>query len=99
MKAARDLIEMGLDQLSVGIGIFDAEHRLVFCNRPFQTLRDYPDELCTRGSSLEEMLRFNAERGDFGPGNVDEQIAERLQEIRQSTPLALYQLVYRASPD
>ena len=84
MRADRDLIACGLDKLSVGFGIFDADRRLVSCNRPFQSLRDYPDDLCAPGTSLESMLRFNAERGDFGPGDAEGQIAERLEEIDQS---------------
>jgi PAS domain S-box-containing protein len=78
------LIALGLDRMGVGIGVFDGDHHLVFCNRPFQTLRGYPDALCVPGTSLESMLRFNAERGDFGPGNVEEQITARLTEIDQS---------------
>ncbi len=84
MSAGRDLVTLGLDELSVGFGIFDAERCLVSCNRPFQTLRDYPDDLCVPGTSLETMLRFNAERGDFGPGEVEAQVFERLAEIDQS---------------
>ena len=67
-----DLVTLGLDELSIGFGIFDAERRLVSCNRPFQTLRDYPDALCKPGTSLDAMLRFNAERGDFGPGDPEQ---------------------------
>ena len=46
MSARDDLVASGLDELGIGFGIFDTERRLVFCNRPFQILRDYPDELC-----------------------------------------------------
>ena len=84
MRADRDFVACGLDELSVGFGIFDSEQRLVSCNRAFQTLRDYPDGLCAPGTTLEAMLRFNAERGDFGPGTVEAQVAERLNEIDQS---------------
>jgi PAS domain S-box-containing protein len=84
MTAGQDLVARGLDELGVGFGVFDAAQGLVFCNRSFQALRGYPDELCTPGTSLARMLRFNAERGDFGPGDVEAQVAERLREITQS---------------
>ncbi len=71
----------GLELLDVGVAIFDRDTRLVFANRAFHDLRHYPDEICREGVTLEALLRFNAERGDFGPGDADAQVAERLAEI------------------
>ncbi|MFT5116373.1 MAG: PAS domain S-box-containing protein, partial [Parasphingorhabdus sp.] len=84
MIVSENLIAQGLDQIDVGIGIFDTDLRLVFCNKQFKMLRSYPDELCLPGVSLPAMLRFNAERGDFGPGDVEQQVRERIDEITQS---------------
>ena len=78
------LVTLGLDRLSEGFGIFDNELRLVSCNRLFRKLRNFPDEICQPGVTLEELMRFNAERGDFGPGSPDAQVAERMAEIAQS---------------
>src|SRR5262249_34740071 len=33
---------------------------------------------------LEDILRFNAERGEYGPGNVEDQVAEKLALIAQN---------------
>ncbi|MGR3715808.1 MAG: PAS-domain containing protein [Thermohalobaculum sp.] len=74
----------GLELLDVGVAIFDQDTRLVFANRAFRTLRRYPDEICREGVTLEALLRFSAERGDFGPGDADAQVAERLAEIDQT---------------
>ena len=79
------LIAQGLDHLNEGFGIFDESLKLVSCNRPFQTLRNYPAELCVPGTSLEAMIRFSAERGDFGPRPVDEEVAERMAEIAEAS--------------
>ena len=73
----------GLELLDVGVAIFDKETRLVFANPAFRALRRYPDEVCREGVTLEALLRFNAERGDFGPGDADAQVAERLAEIHE----------------
>ena len=73
--------EEGLELLDVGVGIFDSDLRLLFCNSAFRSLRQYPDDLCCDGVSLRALLLFNAERGDFGPGVANEQVAERLDEI------------------
>ena len=84
MENPEALIHAGLDQLNEGFGIFDEDLHLVTCNRLYRELRRYPEQLCQPGTSLEAMLRFNAERGDFGPGYVDAQVAERMSEIADS---------------
>ena len=63
-----DSAREALDLLDIGIGMFDADLRLVFCNPSFLALRRYPEEVCRPGTLLEALLEFNAARGDFGPG-------------------------------
>ncbi len=74
----------GLDLLSIGIGLFDSDLRLIRANPQFRELRQFPDALCQAGVSLETLLRFNADRGDFGPGDPAQLTAERLTEIEQA---------------
>ncbi len=76
--------EEGLELLDIGVGLFDRARGLTYCNPAFRALRRYPAKLCRPGVSLEALLRYNAERGDFGPGTPDVQVAERLQEIEAS---------------
>jgi len=81
MSITTGCAEEGLELLSVGVGIFDPDMRLSFCNSAFRSLRQYPESLCVAQVSLQTLLRFNAERGDFGPGSADAQVAERMAEI------------------
>lgn len=76
------LISAGLDRLSEGVGIFDADLRLLYCNALYRDLRKYPDDICQPGCSLEAMIRYNAERGDFGAGDVEAEVAERMAQIK-----------------
>ncbi len=85
MGNRKTLVSRGLDQLSEGFGIFDDDMCIVACNRLYRELRDYPSELCQPGTPLEDMIRFNAERGDFGPGDVEHQVTERMAEITDSS--------------
>lgn len=73
------LFDRGLDALSVGFAIFDGEQRLVVSNRAFGALRGYPEELCTPGNALADLFRYNAMRGDYGPGDVEMQVATRIR--------------------
>src|SRR5712672_541933 len=77
------------DLLPIGIGVFDADLCLVYANAPFGELRDLPPNLCRPGTPLADIARFNAARGDFGPGNIDEQVALRIAEIAQLRPRVL----------
>ncbi|NMG77217.1 PAS-domain containing protein [Aromatoleum diolicum] len=59
------------DQLPVGFALFDGKLRLVSWNSAFSALREYPDELIVPGAPLEALVRFNARRGDYGPGDPE----------------------------
>ena len=77
----KTLIAASLDLLNEGFGVFDADLKLVACNRGFAELTHYPEALCRPGTPLETILRFNAERGDFGPGDPDAQVSARMSEL------------------
>jgi PAS domain-containing protein len=85
------LLRAGLDTLSFGFAIFDRDLKLVVCNRAFRTLRGYPATLCKRGTELIEFYRFNAKRGDYGPGIAEGQARTRLNRVRARKP---HQLEY-----
>lgn len=74
----RDLLQSALDQVRHGISVFDRDNRLICWNRQFRQLLDLPAELGRVGVPLDQILRCCAERGDFGEGNVDEIVADRL---------------------
>ncbi|RED48507.1 PAS-domain containing protein [Aestuariispira insulae] len=75
-----------LDKLDDGITMHDSEFRLVYTNLSAITLLDLPVSLMRPGTPLEDVFRFNAERGDYGPGDVDAMVSERvaLLKLRQA---------------
>ena len=80
------LIRAGLDTLNFGFAIFDGDLRLAACNKAFRTLRGYPAALCKPGIGLVDFYRYNAKRGDYGPGDVESQVSERLNRILARQP-------------
>lgn len=72
-----------LDLLGQGFAIFDKELRLVACNAQFARLRAIPQTLCYPGAPLEAMVRFCAERGDYGPGDIDVHVARAMTPSRE----------------
>jgi PAS domain S-box-containing protein len=72
------MLQTGLDLLDQGITVFDGDLRLVAWNQPFLRLLDFPDEMAWVGASFASFICYNAERGEYGPGDKEAQIAERV---------------------
>ena len=81
-----EMLQTGLDLLDQGITVFDAELRLVAWNRPFLQLLDFPEELAYVGAPFESFIRYNAERGEYGPGDREIQVAERVAAAARFAP-------------
>jgi len=77
------LIQAGLDKIDQGISIFDAELKLVFSNERMHDLLDLPASLMQPGRDFEDVIRFNVERGEYGLGDPDEMVRERVAVARQ----------------
>ena len=75
-----------LDHLDQGITVIDADLRIVMWNRHMADLLGFPSSMMREGVALETLIRFNAERGEYGDGDVDTQVAERMQLARQFQP-------------
>ncbi|MGJ8527412.1 hybrid sensor histidine kinase/response regulator [Maritalea sp.] len=76
-------IEAGLDNIDQGITVFDKDLQLVFANKRLGELLDVPQQLLTRGSAFEDLIRYNSEHGEYGPGDVEEQVKGRVKVARE----------------
>lgn len=70
-----DMLQAGLDQLDQGFTVFDADLRLVAWNRTFLRLLGFPEEMGYVGAPFESFIRYNAYRGEYGPGDPEALIA------------------------
>jgi diguanylate cyclase (GGDEF)-like protein len=76
-----------IDNFPGGITFLDADLRIVVANQTAKTLLDLPDRLFSYGPPLlEDVFRFNAGRNEYGPGDVEEQVATRLALARAGHP-------------
>ena len=75
-----------LDLLPSGIGIFDNNFNLVYANRSFRELRFLPERLSIRGTRLEDIVHYIAARGDYGTGEVEALVRDRMAEILTRNP-------------
>ncbi|MEH6629673.1 MAG: PAS-domain containing protein [Halopseudomonas aestusnigri] len=67
-----------VESITQGISLFDRNCNLILCNDRFLELMDFPRELGKPGTPLADLFRYNAEKGEYGSGNVDEQVNERM---------------------
>ena len=84
VQDAPGLTQTVLDNMGEGVAFFDRHLGLRFINRQLVEFQSYPAELTRMGTPLDEIIRFQATRGDFGEvGDVDAMITERLATMRQ----------------
>ena len=81
-----ELLQAGLDRLDQGLTVIDANLQFVAWNKAFLRLLDFPEEMAFVGATFESFMRYNAERGEYGPGDVEELVAERMRLARSFTP-------------
>ena len=71
-------LELTLETIDQGISMVDADLNIVIMNDRFHELLGMSHDLIKPGVSIAEGFRINAERGEYGPGDIDEQVAERM---------------------
>lgn len=72
-----------IDNFPGGISLFDASLRMAAHNEQFKTLLDFPERLFSEGDVyFEDLIRFNVARGEYGPGDPEEQFEAVLERAR-----------------
>ncbi|WP_420406096.1 PAS domain-containing sensor histidine kinase [Nisaea sp.] len=84
--AKQDLLEATFQHMDQGISVFDANLTAVAFNQRYLELLDLPGDRFAPGVPFEAFVRFNAERGEYGPGDVEALVAERIAEVRRAEP-------------
>jgi signal transduction histidine kinase len=85
IQYSRELLQHALDHARQGITVLDRDLRLLAWNRAFIDLYELPPELVRIGVGLDEIIRFNAERGSYGPGAADELATQRIHSFVHDT--------------
>ena len=63
----------------------DENLKVVFCNDRFREMYRVPKELLQAGRSYVDFLSYLADKGYYGPGNVGELVARRIESLRNPT--------------
>lgn len=74
-----ELFECVMEYFPGGIALFDADLNMVLCNEALKRILDYPDSLFEDGlPSMKQIFRFNAERGEYGDGDIEKIVNDKM---------------------
>ncbi len=77
----------GLNLIPQALSIFDADLRLMLSNRPMQQMFSLPDRLMQDGAPFDEVIRYLAEQGEYGPvGDIETFVQARVDLARAFEP-------------
>lgn len=84
LKKSHSIQAAVLSNISDGVSMSDAGGRLIAYNQRFLEINDFPPELMKGETTYEDLVRFSAERGDYGAGNIERLVTERHNRIHAS---------------
>lgn len=64
-------LEAAIANMGRGLSMFDAEQRLVVCNRAYREIYDLPESLTRPSTGLAEIVRFHVQK-ERGPGSTND---------------------------
>lgn len=79
-------LEIVLESINHGIGMLDADLNLAVFNQEFMDVLEFPPALRIAGTSFETFIRYNAERGEYGEGDVDDLVQTRVDLAKKFEP-------------
>ncbi len=83
LQFSKGLLAATLENIDPGVSVIDHNQRLIAWNSRYLDLFGYPPDLVYVGALISELIRYNAERGECGPGEVDAHVEKRLDHMRR----------------
>ena len=82
LRFNRELLETMMDNLPQGVCVVNAEMQMIAWNQRYLDLFEYPPGFVFAGKPVEELIRYNAERGWCGPGDPAAHARKRVAYMR-----------------
>ncbi|WP_439815455.1 MASE4 domain-containing protein [Zavarzinia sp. CC-PAN008] len=81
LRQRSGVLQAAFEGLAEAVCALDQNRRLIAWNRRFFSLFGFPDDYARVGMPAEAFARFNAERGQYGPGDVDAIVRQQVQVL------------------
>ncbi len=75
-------LHVALDNMPGALVYTDEDLKIVFCNDRFKEMYRAPPDLLRAGRPYPDFLRYLAENGYYGKGDVEELVARRVESLR-----------------
>jgi PAS domain S-box-containing protein len=95
LEAARATMQTILDSMSDGIGFYGADGKSIFHNAAIMRLLDLAPEIFEQYPTMEDLIRYRAGRGDFGP--VEDPVAFAKERARSYYETDLFYILKTAA--
>jgi len=79
LQDSENRFRTALENMSGGMFMFSKEFLVEIASPSFARMYQLPEGLVQEGRPVSDIIRYRAERGDFGEGNVEELIERRLE--------------------
>ncbi|MBM3557236.1 MAG: PAS domain-containing protein, partial [Alphaproteobacteria bacterium] len=83
IERRRVLLDAILENLTQGITAVDRDLGVVAVNHRARELLEFPEEVMREGARFEDIIRYNALRGEYGPGDPEMQVSSRVELARK----------------
>ena len=83
LRFNRSLLQSTIENITMGVSVVDQQMRLVAWNRRYIDMFEYPEGLVCVGRPIEEIFRYNATKGEYGEGDVNEHVESRLNILHE----------------
>jgi len=80
----RELLKLTVENVSEGVGLFDADLKLMIWNENFSRLLGYPEGAVREGASAADLVYPIAAKGFLGPGDPAAIVATMMTSIQSS---------------
>jgi signal transduction histidine kinase/DNA-binding NarL/FixJ family response regulator len=76
------LLQSTLQHMGEGIAVYDKDRKLIAWNKLCNDLLELPEWLIGSETTFDEVLRYQARRGDFGDADIETEVAQRVGDFQ-----------------
>ena len=81
LQFSQDMLFASFESISSAISVVNAELKIVAWNKRYEQMFNYPQDMLCVGRPVADLVRFNAERGLLGTGDVEHHVQTRLSHL------------------
>lgn len=91
----REILRSTLEYIAHAVYVIDGAHNVIAWNKKYVDMAGYADDYMYVGRPASDLIRFNAENGEYGDVDVESVVTQRKESWRKNIPRS----VTRTRPD